>query len=78
MKSLDDVQDNMSTLYTDLRADRLELKKAAELANIAGKWLKAEQLKLAREMMLRNYQPMLPAAKSPKKLANTRHLKKVS
>lgn len=50
MKSLDDVKNDMSQLYEEVRAGTTELKTAAELANIAGKYLKAEQLQLAREI----------------------------
>lgn len=50
MKTLTDVQQDMSDLYEAVKDDSVELKKAGELANIAGKYLKAEQLKLAREI----------------------------
>lgn len=50
MKSLDDVKQNMGALYEEVRTGKTELKVAAELANIAGKYLKAEQLQLAREI----------------------------
>jgi hypothetical protein len=50
MKTLDDVKLDMSTLYDEVNTGTTELKIAAELANIAGKFLKAEQLSLAREM----------------------------
>ena len=52
MKSLDDIKQDMSTLYDELCAGETELKTAAELANIAGKYLKAEQLALAREIFM--------------------------
>lgn len=48
MKSLDDVKTNMSDLYEEVRNGKTELKIASELANIAGKYLKAEQLILAK------------------------------
>lgn len=51
-KTLSDIQADMSTLYEEVRAGEVELKAAAELANIAGKYLKAEQLKLAREIFI--------------------------
>lgn len=51
-KTLGDIQTDMSTLYEEVRAGSVELKVAAELANIAGKYLKAEQLKLAREIFV--------------------------
>lgn len=50
MKTLNDVKQDMSTLYDELRKGTVELKHAAELANIAGKFLKAEQLELAKEV----------------------------
>lgn len=52
MKSLDDVKANMGLLYEEVRDGKTELKVASELANIAGKYLKAEQLKLAREIFV--------------------------
>jgi hypothetical protein len=54
-KSLNDVQNDMSVLYEEVRSGALELKTASELANIAGKFLKAEQLKLAREIFSSNH-----------------------
>jgi len=50
MKTLDDVKSDMSTLFEELRKGKVEIKMAAELANITGKFLKAEQLMLAREI----------------------------
>ena len=50
MKTLDDVKRDMSILYDEVNNGTTELKAAAELANIAGKYLKAEQLQLAREI----------------------------
>jgi hypothetical protein len=52
MKTLDDVKLDMSTLYDEVKSGATELKTAGELANIAGKYLKAEQLQLAREIFL--------------------------
>lgn len=52
MKTLNDVKQDMSDLYDELRAGKLELKTASELANIAGKFLKAEQLDLATTIFL--------------------------
>lgn len=52
VKTLDDVKADMSELYEDVKGGKTELKTAAELANITGKYLKAEQLKLAREIFL--------------------------
>jgi hypothetical protein len=56
-KTLDDVKADMSELYEQLRAGTCEVKLASELANIAGKYLKAEQLKLAREIFAANVGP---------------------
>jgi len=52
MKTLDDIKLDMSTLYDEVNEGKTELKTAAELANIAGKYLKAEQLQLAREIFV--------------------------
>jgi len=51
MKTLDNVKQDMSTLYEELRAGAIEREIAAELSNIAGKFLKAEQLQLARDIL---------------------------
>jgi hypothetical protein len=59
MKNLDDVQAKMSDLYTQVESGAMDLKQADSLANIAGKYLKAEQLKLAKEVFAAN-QPMPP------------------
>jgi hypothetical protein len=45
-----DVQSEMSKLYQEVRSQQTDLKTAAELANIAGKYLKSQQLQLAREI----------------------------
>jgi hypothetical protein len=50
MKTLDDIKLDMSVLYEEVSDGTVELKTAGELANIAGKFLKAEQLQLAREI----------------------------
>jgi hypothetical protein len=54
MKNLNDVKKDMSELYEALKAGAVDLKVASELANISGKFLKAEQLQLAREVFLEN------------------------
>ena len=54
MQTMDDVKAAMSKLYGELDSGAIELKTAAELANIAGKFLKAEQLMLAREVFSSN------------------------
>jgi len=65
MKTLDDVKADMSALYEELKRGDVEIKQAAELANITGKYLKAEQLQLAREVFENNLQ-----SNAPKRLAN--------
>ncbi len=52
MKTLNNIKTDLSALYDELQAGQIELKTASELANIAGKLLKAEQLDLAREVFL--------------------------
>jgi hypothetical protein len=54
MKSLNSIKQDMSELYEALKAGTVDLKVASELANISGKFLKAEQLQLAREVFLEN------------------------
>ena len=65
MKTLNDIKSDMSTLYDELRAGTVELKTASELANIAGKYLKAEQLDLATAIFLSGH----PEKNPPLKLA---------
>lgn len=60
MKSMEDVKTCMGTLYEEVRIGKTELKMASELANIAGKYLKAEQLQLAREIFVAGKPPALP------------------
>lgn len=55
MKTLDEVKADMSELYDQVRSGSCDLKLAGELANITGKFLKAEQLILAREVFLSNH-----------------------
>ena len=54
MKTLEDVKQDMSLLYDQVKNGVVEVKTAAELANIAGKYLKAEQLQLARDIFLKD------------------------
>lgn len=71
MKSLSDIQEDMSKLYDEVRAGKMELKTASELANIAGKYLKAEQLKLARDIFLKGLaggHPLFPGNKEEKEV----------
>ena len=55
MKTLDDVKQDMSDLYEDLKSGKTELKMASELANVAGKFLKAEAMILAREVFVSGF-----------------------
>jgi hypothetical protein len=59
MKTLSDIKQDMSDLYDQVRAGQVDLKTAGELANISGKFLKAEQLQLAREIFLNSKQLMI-------------------
>ncbi len=59
MKSMNDVRQQMSELYDQLKAGEIDLKTASELANITGKFLKAEQLELARDIFLNNQKPTI-------------------
>jgi hypothetical protein len=54
MKTLTDVKQDMSELYEQLKTGQVDLKTAGELANISGKFLKAEQLELARDIFISN------------------------
>ena len=56
MKTLSDIKQDMSDLYEQVRAGQVDLKTAGELANISGKFLKAEQIELAREIFLNSKQ----------------------
>ena len=59
MKYMSDVRQQMSDLYDQLKAGEIDLKTASELANITGKFLKAEQLELARDIFLNNQKPTI-------------------
>lgn len=52
MKTLTDIKNDMSELYENVKTGEIDLKLAAELANIAGKFLKAEQLDLATSIFI--------------------------
>ena len=54
MKTLTDIKQDMSELYEQLKAGQVDIKTAGELANISGKFLKAEQLELARDIFINN------------------------
>ena len=66
MKTLNDIKADMSRLYDELQAGTCELKTASELANIAGKFLKAEQLDLAREIFVSG-RPIVTLIEAPQK-----------
>lgn len=68
-KTLDDIKADMSALYDEVREGTVELKVASELANIAGKYLKAEATKLAWEVFLSG-QSRLDIRHDDKALAN--------
>jgi predicted metallo-beta-lactamase superfamily hydrolase len=53
MKTLKDVKQDMSELYEQVKSGAVDVKTASELANITGKFLKAEQLELAKAVFLR-------------------------
>jgi len=59
MKTMDDVKEDMSTLYDEVRSGKVELPMADSLANIAGKYLKAKQLQLAEDIFLYDKQKVL-------------------
>lgn len=52
MKALADIKEDMSQLYDQVKTGQVELKQASELANIAGKYLKAAQLEFAKEVFM--------------------------
>lgn len=60
MKTLQEIKQDMSDLYDQLKKSEVDIKTASELANIAGKFLKAEQLELARQVFEQNI-PLNPA-----------------
>ena len=59
MKTLTDIKQDMSDLYDAVKAVTVDLKTAGELANISGKFLKAEQLKLATAVFLNTPSPRM-------------------
>ena len=54
MKTLTDIKQDMSELSEALKVGAVDIKIAGELANISGKFLKAEQLELAKEIFMSN------------------------
>lgn len=72
MKTLNDIKQDMSTLYDEVRSGASDLKTATELANIAGKFLKAEQLELARDIFLdQQTRPSIPQLPAPSRKKNS-------
>ena len=63
MKTLNDVKQDMSDLYEQVKNGAVDVKTASELANITGKFLKAEQLELARR--LAKGEPVAPLLTRP-------------
>ena len=59
MKTLTDIKQDMSDLYEAVKAGTVDLKTAGELANISGKFLKAEQLELATAVFLNTTSPRM-------------------
>lgn len=68
-KLLDEVSEDMRALYKELRAGEVEIKLADSLANVAGKNLKSQQLKLANAIFENeiNNKGALPHPKSSAK-----------
>jgi DNA repair protein RadC len=65
MQTMQDIRNTMAKLYRDLESGEIDLKTASELANITGKFLKAEQLELARNIFLNNqHKPVVIDAQS--------------
>lgn len=71
MKTLSDVQENMAGLYVELREGKIEFKVAVALTGMACQWLKAEQLKLARELFIRGTLPVLLPSPKRRQLKST-------
>lgn len=59
MKTLTDIKQDMSDLYEAVKGGTVDLKTAGELANISGKFLKAEQLELATAVFLNALSPRM-------------------
>ena len=66
VKTRDDIKADMSELYEELRSGTVDQKLAGELANIAGKWLKADSLELAERIFLANH----PTAREVRQITN--------
>lgn len=59
-KTLNDIKDDMAIQYSELRSGEIDVKISAELTNIAGKWLKADQLQYMREALTLHIGRMVP------------------
>jgi hypothetical protein len=71
MQTMQDIRNAMAKLYRDLESGEIDLKTAAELANITGKFLKAEQLELARDIFLNNqHKPVVIDVQSEEGISN--------
>lgn len=71
METMQDIKNVMSKLYQDLENGIIDLKTASELANITGKFLKAEQLELARDIFLNNqHKPIVIDVQSEEGISN--------
>jgi hypothetical protein len=69
-KTLEDVKQDMSELYEEVKNGTTELRTASELANIAGKYLKAEQIKLAREIFAAGLGVKVIAGEEVRRISN--------
>jgi hypothetical protein len=47
IRTHEDIQRDLEDVFDDIKDDRTDLRKASELNNTVGKWLKADALKLA-------------------------------
>jgi len=71
MKTMQDVQDNMSKLYAQVDACEIKNRKAEILNRIADTFVRAEALKIACQRIVGCYVPK-PAKKRPKGVNYTR------
>lgn len=62
MKTLDDIKADMSDLYEQVKDGTTDMRLAAELANISGKFMKAYQLQLAESQWLESRNPHIQKA----------------
>ena len=64
MKTADQIGADLSALFDKINEDAIDLKKASELNNTAGKMLKVYQVKLAYAA-LRDEKPVITGLSSP-------------